>query len=272
MKKSKLNNDLTVSVILPTYNESRNIGPLIDDITELLKNRNYEIIVVDDDSPDGTMNVVEEKNKQNRRVNLICRTDRRGLTSALNDGIAHAQGEIVLWMDSDFQMPPSVVPELIEKVENGYDAAIGSRFIKVDADLRHKNEKIRGIVGVHRNLSKLICRLTSRAFKSEIKDWTSGFIAIKRELLDGVDLFGDYGEYFIYLVHYLENRGYRVVEVPYDLMTRRYGDSKTLDGYIGMIGKGVKYLYAVPRLLLLHTHENSVFNKEKKNYESGKKG
>tara|TARA_B100000315_G_scaffold186404_1_gene175808 strand:- start:404 stop:1222 length:819 start_codon:yes stop_codon:yes gene_type:complete len=268
--KGELNSDPKVSVILPTYNESENIGPLIDDITDLLNNRDYEIIVVDDNSPDGTMNIVEEKKKHNRRLHLVCRTDRRGLTSALNDGIAHARGEIVLWMDCDFQMPPSVVPELVEKVENGYDAAIGSRFIEEGADLRHKDEPdSKGLVSFHRYLSKLICSVTSRVFQTEHTDWTSGFIAIRKEIFDRIDLFGDYGEYFMYLVHHLIKSGYRLVEVPYVLLPRRSGESKTSDSYLGMIAKGVKYLSAILRLKLLDKLYYSVYGKDKHYYERG---
>ena len=108
---------IKISVILPTYNEKDNIGLLIDEINSNLSNNQIEIIVVDDNSPDGTSKIVEEKQKTNPNVQLLCREDKKGLTSALNDGIAKSTGEILVWMDCDFKMPTSVNPKLIEKYE-----------------------------------------------------------------------------------------------------------------------------------------------------------
>ena len=252
-----------VSIILPTYNEKENIGLLIDEITELLDKTNYEIVVVDDNSPDGTWKVVEDRKKNNNRIHLLRRIDKKGLTSALNDGINYAQGDIVVWMDSDFQMPPSVVMDLIDKVKNGYDVAIGSRFVHGGRDERDKkSSNSKKIVSIQRFLSLLICRLTSRVFKTNHSDWTSGFIALKKEIFRGRYLLGDYGEYFMYLVHHLIKLRYRVVEVPYVLMPRQRGTSKTSQSYAGMIFKGIKYIYAVVRLRLF---DDLYYNKFRKN-------
>ena len=128
---------ITISVILPTYNEKDNIGLLIDEINSYLSNNQIEIIVVDDNSPDGTSKIVEEKQKTNPNIQLLCRENKKGLTSALNDGIAKSTGEILVWMDCDFQMPPSIVPELVEKIGDGYDVAVGSRYVNGGKDLRY---------------------------------------------------------------------------------------------------------------------------------------
>lgn len=251
-----------VSVILPTYNERENIGPIIDEIGDLLGKRDYEIIVVDDNSPDGTWRIVEEKAKDDSRIHLYRRMDKRGLTSALNAGIDAAHGDIIVWMDCDFQMPPSVVPELLRHISNGYDAAVGSRFVKGGSDLRYNQDIDQDrIVNIHRHLSKIICWLTAKIFGTEHTDWTSGFIAIRKEIFERFDLFGDYGEYFMYLIHYLIKSGYRVVEVPYVLVPRERGISKTSKSYRGMTLKGVKYLYAIFRLKLLDTFYYSIYRK-----------
>ena len=252
-----------MSVILPTYNERENIGPLIDNITDLLSNTDYEIIVVDDNSPDGTMNVVEEKKQFNKRICLVLRTDVRGLTSALNDGIAHACGEIVVWMDCDFQMPPSLIPVLIDKVKNGFDAAVGSRFINEAGDERYDANLEQGfIVWVHKYLSSFICRLTSKILKINFMDWTSGFIAVKKGVFDRINLYGDYGEYFMYLAHYLVKSGYKIVEVPYVLEPRKRGTSKTSESYFGIALRGIKYFYAVFKLMLLDKNFCSNYKKK----------
>jgi len=257
-----MNNNM-ISIILPTYNERENILPLITEIIQHLSSKIFEIIVVDDDSPDGTWLIVEEKAKDDNRIHLHRRIDKKGLTSALNDGINAANGDIIVWMDSDFQMPPSVVPTMLHQISNGYDAAVGSRFLKGGADLRYNEDMEQGkIVDVHRFLSKTICMLTSKIFVTEHTDWTSGFIAMRKDIFDRFDLFGDYGEYFMYLIHYLIKSGYKVVEVPYVLMPRQHGASKTSESYSGMAFKGIKYLYAIFRLKLSDTVHYSIYRKK----------
>ena len=95
-----------VSVVLPTYDERDNIGPLIQALLEHLDGTPTEIIVVDDDSPDGTWQVVQEMSANDERIELLRRADERGLTSALNAGIARARGDVIAWMDCDLSMPP----------------------------------------------------------------------------------------------------------------------------------------------------------------------
>ena len=104
------------------------------------------------------MKIFEEK-KQNPEIHLICRTNKRGLTSSLNDGIANSSGQILVWIDCDFQMQPSVVPELVNKVQNGYDATIGARYVGGGKDLRYiYNSNSKQITIIQTYLSLAICR------------------------------------------------------------------------------------------------------------------
>ncbi len=241
----------TVSVVLPTYNEVENIGRLIDAISEVLVAWDFEIIVVDDNSPDGTWKVVEEKSKNNERVRLLRRMNERGLTTAIATGIRKSRGDVVVWMDCDFQMPPEKIAELLEAIEDGYDVAVGSRFIKGGGDARNdRSLDQKRIIYIHRFLSRLICAIASLVFRMKFKDWTSGFIAIKKKIFDKFELHGDYGEYFIYLMHYAIKRGYRYIEIPYVVTPRLEGSSKTSASYLGMISKGMKYLFAIFKLSL----------------------
>ena len=112
-----------VSCVLPTYNEKENIGRLIDELVRHI-DRDLEVVVVDDNSPDGTGTLVAEKSRLDSRIRLINRMDKRGLTSAIWDGIQASTGNIIVWMDVDFSMPPAKIPELIQKVEEGYDTWI----------------------------------------------------------------------------------------------------------------------------------------------------
>ncbi len=80
------------------------------------------------------------------------------------------------------------------------------------------------------------------------KDWTSGFIAIRKKIFDKIRLHGDYGEYFMYFIYYVIKSGYKVKEVSYVLTPRVRGTSKTSNSYVGLAVKGIKYLFAVFRL------------------------
>ncbi len=121
-----------ISVILPTYNERENIGRLVERIFRSV-NDSLQIIVVDDDSPDGTWKVVQEIAERDNRVRLLRRVGRRGLRSALVEGISLAQGEIVVWMDCDFSMPPEIVPHLVREI-GAFDIVIGSRYVEGGKD------------------------------------------------------------------------------------------------------------------------------------------
>lgn len=247
MKKSE--GKLNVSIILPTYNEKENIGLLIDEIIPLIADREYEIIVVDDNSPDLTWQVVENKIKVNKNIYLLRRMNKKGLTSALNDGIKKTKGDIIIWMDCDFQMPPSKISGLLNVIDEGYDVAVGSRFIKGGADVRYnKLLHHRKIIDIHRILSKIICRITAFLLRMNHYDWTSGLIALKREIFNKIKLHGDYGEYFMYLIYDIIKSGYKIKEIPYILSYRVRGRSKTSESYIGLIIKGLKYLLAVVKL------------------------
>ena len=153
--------------MLPTYNERDNIGPLIESILATL-DRPIQIIVVDDDSPDGTWQVVQEMSANDERIELLRRTDERGLTSALNAGIARARGDIIAWMDCDLSMPPEKLPELVEALAES-DLAVGSRYVKGGKDAGHS------FTG--RTFSWVMNFCTALLLGFAIRDYTSGFIA-----------------------------------------------------------------------------------------------
>ena len=152
-----------ISVILATYNERENIVALIDAISDELKENELEFVVVDDDSPDLTWQCVAERAENNRHIRLLRRRNERGLTSALNAGIRMATGDVVVWLDCDFQHPPSKIPQLLAAMQDGhYDAVIGSRFMNdARADQRLAADTGQpGIVRFHGHLSVAISQMT----------------------------------------------------------------------------------------------------------------
>lgn len=237
-------NRIKFSVILPTYNEKENIVPLIQAILQNVGDES-EIIVVDDDSPDGTWKEVEVLAKSKKNINLLRRIDKRGLVSALNDGLALSRGETVVWMDCDFSMPPKEIRNLLVCIDQGYDVAVGSRFVKGGGvEIVTESEDTLSAYLMSLTLNKFIQMVLGRSFK----DYTSGFIAIKKKVLEEISLKGDYGEYFIDLIYRAIKKGYKVIEIPYLCKARRKGVSKTGTRSSHYFKKGLKYIILTFRL------------------------
>ncbi|MBU4151640.1 MAG: glycosyltransferase [Proteobacteria bacterium] len=232
--------ELLASIILPTYNEKGNIEKLIPALSAVLP-WPVEFIVVDDNSPDGTAQAIREIIPTVANIRLIVRTEERGLVSAIQRGIDESQGRIVVWMDCDFSLPPTTVPQLITHVlDHNADAAIGSRYIPGGADelYGHKGP----IVVIQKCATHGLNWLTTLLMQTHFHDWTSGFIAIRSEVIKGIPLHGDYGEYFIMLMAELIRDNYRWVEVPYQNIPRTIGQSKTAETFLGLMGRGSQYL------------------------------
>lgn len=240
---------LLVCTVLPTYNERDNIEPLIRGVLEHAFTP-HMVLVVDDNSPDGTWRVVERlMDELNRagdvRVALVRRIHERGLTSAIQRGIdtaMHTFGAgIVTWMDCDLSMPPASVPDLVRAiVEEGADLAVGSRWIPGGADVAHG--------AMARSLSWVINRFAMLLLGAQVHDYTSGFIAGRAAVFDRVRLRGDYGEYCIDLLARAHRAGFTLREVPYVCVPRTTGASKTGANLWDYLVKGRKYVAAIVRL------------------------
>ena len=226
------------TVVLPTYDERENIGPLIERILASV-DRPLEIIVVDDDSPDGTWQVVKDIAAGDPRISLLRRTEERGLTSALVAGIGLARGEVIAWMDCDLSMPPEVLPSLLETTKT-VDIAVGSRYVQGGADVGHS------LVG--QLFSRTINLWASLFLGWGVKDYTSGFMAVRRCVFERITLRGDYGEYCIDLLARAQCLGFTIREVPYQCVPRQKGESKTATNSLGYIRHGWKYVLTVLRL------------------------
>ncbi|OQY46871.1 MAG: hypothetical protein B6242_06525 [Anaerolineaceae bacterium 4572_78] len=231
-----------ISIVLPTFDERDNITSLIDRTLVTLNNYDLEIIVVDDDSPDGTWQLVQEKEKIDSRVRLIRRVDENGLTSAIQRGITESKGTYIGWMDCDLSMPPEDWAKLVKAIENGADMVIGSRYVSDGADVAHS------LTG--RTLSRVINLGASLLLDWGIKDYTSGFILAHRKIFEQITLRGDYGEYCIDLLYRTKRANFMVQEVPYTCVPRESGESKTATNVWGYITRGVNYVKTVSRLRL----------------------
>jgi dolichol-phosphate mannosyltransferase len=228
----------SISVILPTYNERENIGPLIEQVFQSL-GEEAEVIVVDDDSPDGTSDLVEKLAASRERLRLFRRTSERGLVSALNAGIGRAEADVVAWLDCDFSMPPRLLRTFLDEIRRGYDMVFGSRFVDGGGVeiVTGSRDSVSAFL-----LSRLLNHFIQKVLGPEIKDYTSGFVAVRKPVVEEIGLNGDYGEYFIELSHRARRRGYRILEIPYISLARREGTSKTGTNIFHYLKRGIKYI------------------------------
>lgn len=230
----------SLSIVLPTYEEAENIAPLLHELRRHLPEA--ELIVVDDDSQDGTAARVRALQERDPGLRLIVREDERGLVSALARGIAQARGEVVAWMDCDFSMPPELVPVLCAELQAGADLAIGSRYAPGGSDQRP---------GWSRRFSSwLINRLARLLLDPAVTDYTTGFVVARREVLDqvGLDTRSGYGEYCIDFLYRTLRRGYTIREVPYACRDRIRGASKTAPDLATFVRRGWGYLRMLAQL------------------------
>ncbi len=235
------NGNIQISLILPTYNEAENIVPLMERLEQALKVRwRYELIVVDDDSPDETATKAQEYGQNNPAIRVIRRKNERGLTSAINCGLKASRGAIVGWMDCDLCHPPELITTMLEHLEDGKErlhAVIASRYAPGGGDHR------KGLYRIQRILSLLLSHLSQWITKLPVKDISSGYIVIHRSCFDvNGFLVGNYGEYFIDLIYKMHQNGFLMREIPFTFSNRIYGESKTATSLADFFSKGPDYI------------------------------
>ncbi len=230
---------MTVSVILPTYNERETIVPLVGEILAAVPEA--EVVVVDDDSPDRTWAVVEQAFVSDPRVRILRRIGRRGLPSALAEGLAEAKGETLVWLDADGSMPAQVIPLLLERLREA-EVALASRYVRGGRDDRTSRIRV--------GTSWLINVFASSLLGWGVRDYTSGFVAVRREVLERVPLRTDYtyGDYCIDFLYRAAQTGVRIIEIPYRCGERQGGETKTAPDLRQFVTLGLAYLGSILRL------------------------
>lgn len=226
------------SVILPTYNERGNIEELVGSILNIIKSP-IEIIVVDDDSPDRTWEIVEEMSKVNKNIKLIRRLKERGLTNAIREGLDFARGERIILMDADFSMPPDISMQMVNRLDS-LDIVVGSRYVECGRDLRDSPLRV--------FCSRVFNSFASWFLNSTVKDLTSGFLAFKKTAILPSDIQGRYGEYCIGLLYKAHKNGLQIKELPYNCISRRRGQTKTDPNILKFIHYGLIYIFFLLRL------------------------
>jgi dolichol-phosphate mannosyltransferase len=210
-----------VTIVLPTYNEAENISRIIPLIANDIKGvvSSYEILVVDDNSPDGTCDVARNLHGS-YPVRVICRTGKRGLSSAIYDGFSAAQTEIIGVMDADLSHPTNMLPSMIQPIhENMVDLTIGSRYCK-----KGGVEKW----GLFRRLVSIGATLFAKIL-TPVKDPMSGFFFLKKNDLEGIVVKSKGYKILLEILVKLRKKNkkaLKVKEIPYYFRSRDYGSSK----------------------------------------------
>jgi dolichol-phosphate mannosyltransferase len=214
---------MDISIILPTYNEREAVTQVIDRILGVFPdNKQIEIVVVDDCSPDGTAEAVRKKYSNDRRVETILRKNKKpGLGNSILDGILFSSGKTIVGMDADGNHPPETIPKLVNELQAHGDIAVASRFVGKKQFLRIQD------VG-----SYIFNSILRYGLGYPIIDNTSGFYAMRRTVFDSLpyqDIYSDtYGEYHFKLMYAAHKKGYTISEIPVVYQERVGGESKSL--------------------------------------------
>lgn len=210
--------DLALSIVVPTYEEVENLPHLVPRIHEVCVEAGitYEVIVVDDNSDDGTIEAVDKLKKQNN-VRLLVRTEDRGLSSAVIHGFRNALGDYLMVMDADLSHPPDRIPALLERLEEvDTDVVVGSRYVD--------GGSIESGWGPFRWLNSKVATWMARPL-TRVSDPMAGFFGLSRENFMEIKDLNPLG-YKIGLELIVKGNFDRVAEVPICFRDRQYGESK----------------------------------------------
>lgn len=206
-----------LAVIIPTLNERENIGEIIERIHSSLASTRFEIIVVDDDSTDGTADLARAYAGKLGNIQVVQRTGKLGLASAVLDGVKATDASIIGVIDADLQEPPETLPRLLEQIEAGHDIVIGSRYVN--------GSSIEGWGHTRKFISRVAIWLAWLLLPATrgIHDPSNGYFLVRRNVLNAeLDPKG-----FKILMEILVKCDYgSVTEVPIDYVGRVRGESK----------------------------------------------
>jgi dolichol-phosphate mannosyltransferase len=231
-----------ISIIIPTYNESKNIRGILEHIQKSIpRNLQAETIVVDDNSPDLTAKIAEDyfhsiREKTTHTINVIKRKAKTGLSSAILNGIQQATGNTIVVMDSDFSHPPNIIPKMIETLkQTKCDIVIASRYVN--------GGSIQGWPLKRKLMSKIATVIAKKGLGISPKDPMSGFFMFKKNIISGLKF--DAIGYKMLLEILVKTKGVKIQEVPYTFTDRQHGNSKlgasTVFDYCKSVWKLYKY-------------------------------
>ncbi|MEM7701235.1 MAG: glycosyltransferase family 2 protein [Pseudomonadota bacterium] len=208
-----------LSIVIPTLNERDNIAPLVESLGESLGDLSWEVIFVDDDSPDGTYDEVNRIAQSEPRVRCLRRVGRRGLSSAVIEGMLVANASAIAVMDADFQHDESKLPEMYRRLtDEGADVVVASRYAEGGSVGEWKEDRAR--------MSQLANRFARTVVGHQTSDPVSGYFMLQRRVLtEALYDLSQQGYKILIDILTSSRRPLNVLEVPYTFRGRRSGDS-----------------------------------------------
>lgn len=222
-----------LSVVIPTFNEAQNVPLVVARLAEALAGIRWEVIFVDDNSPDGTAIAARKIAQSDPRVRCIRRIGRRGLAGACVEGLLASSAAVVAVMDGDLQHDEALLPRMLECIRQGADLVIGTRYAVGGAAKS-------GLSSLRQLSSRLATEASKRLLGVRLSDPMSGFFMMRRPLFDAVaPRLSTQGFKVLLDVVSSSPQPLRIVELPFEFRSRRYGDSK-LDSlvvfeYLGLL-------------------------------------
>lgn len=201
-----------ISIVVPLFNEEESLEPLYNEIMKVVKSINidYELIFVDDGSTDKSLEKLREINRKDNKVRFLSFRKNYGKSAALNVGFQKAHGDAVITMDADLQDDPAEIPNLLKKLDEGFDMVSGWKKVRFDPLIKKHSSKF--------------FNYTTRVLTGiKIHDFNCGLKAYKKEVIKNINVYGELHRYIPVLAH---NKGYSVSEIPVRHHPRRYGKTK----------------------------------------------
>jgi dolichol-phosphate mannosyltransferase len=209
-----------LSIIVPTFNERENVPVLVERLRDVLRNQNWEVIFVDDSSPDVTADVVRAIAQQDSRVRCVQRIGRRGLSSACIEGMLASSATYLAIMDADLQHDESLLARMLTALKSeDLDAVVGSRYVDGGGIGNWNKPRL--------SISRFATRLSRLVVKATLSDPMSGFFMIQRRTLNGaVQNLSAIGSKILVDLFASSPRALRFRELPYEFRARQAGESK----------------------------------------------
>jgi len=209
-----------LSIIVPTLNEADNVGEVIGRLHDCLTGVDWEVIFVDDDSPDKTAESVRALNRGDPRVRVVHRIGRRGLTTACVEGMLASSAPYLAVMDADLQHDERILPKMLKAVrDEGFEVAVGSRYVESGSMGEWAEDR--------QLVSRVATKLSRLVMKADLKDPMSGFFLLRREVLhEAVKNLSGIGFKILLDIFASVGRKLKFTEVGYTFRTRHAGESK----------------------------------------------
>jgi len=213
----------TISVVLGTYNEAENVTKLIPLIQSIFQSEklNGEIVVVDDNSPDGTGEIIHKFEGEYDNVKLFSRPEKLGHGSAIAEGYRKARGDIVLSMDTDFSHDPADIPRFIAKLNEGYDFVQASRYV------HGGSYEVSSFETWKKNVASKLGNILARTLTGvPLHDFTTSYRAVRREVVEKVVTESAGNSFFLEFAVKAHRSGFKLAEIPIVFKDRVSGKSK----------------------------------------------